>query len=360
MKKVAIVGTVGLPAKYGGFETLTQNLVEKKCATNIQYTVFCSSKQYPDKQKRYKDAQLKYIPLKANGIQSTMYDIWSLFRSIRGFRVILILGVSGCVILPVIKLISRAKIIVNIDGLEHRRDKWGKYARKFLKFSEKIAVKNADIIISDNQAITDYIEQEYNRQSEFIAYGGDHALLPINQELAKQVYDKYELSPNGYSLAVCRIEPENNVHITLEAYATLSQEKLVFIGNWNNSVYGIELKAKYSKYKNLTLLDPIYDINILNIFRTNCKIYIHGHSAGGTNPSLVEAMFFQNSILCFDVCYNRKSTDNAALYYRSSSELISLIKSSDQILTQNTAKMNHIAQQRYTWNRIVAQYEQLY
>jgi len=173
-KKISIIGTVGIPAKYGGFETLTEYLT-KYLSQDYDLTVYCSAKSYAERPDRYNGTALKYISLKANGVQSIPYDIVSFFKARRDAETILVLGVSGCIILPFIKLFSGCKIIVNIDGLEWQREKWNKYAKWFLKFSEKQAVNSADVVITDNKVIQDYVRDEYNKESKLIAYGGDHA-----------------------------------------------------------------------------------------------------------------------------------------------------------------------------------------
>ena len=218
MKKVAIIGTVGVPARYGGFETLVENIIGQNSLQKVEYTVYCSSKSYNEYLSEYKGALLKYIPLKANGAQSIPYDILSIIHAIHKSDVLLILGVSGCVILPIIRLVCRKKIIVNIDGLEHRRDKWNLMVRKFLKLSEKIAIRNSDIVVSDNKAIQDYVRNEYGVESVLIAYGGDHVKCDICG-IEAEILSKYALVPQKYSFSLCRIEPENNVHIILEAFA---------------------------------------------------------------------------------------------------------------------------------------------
>ena len=156
MKNISIVGTVGVPASYGGFETLVENIIGENCFSDIKYTIYCSSKSYPEKLSEYKNAALKYIPLQANGVQSTVYDIVSLIHASRNANVILILGVSGCCFLPVYRLFCHKRLVINIDGLEHRRGKWGKFAKKFLKFSEAMAIRYANVIITDNKGIQDY------------------------------------------------------------------------------------------------------------------------------------------------------------------------------------------------------------
>lgn len=355
MKNITIIGTQGVPANYGGFESLVENLIGKNKAANIHYTIFCSSKDLPNQLKEYKGAELKYIPLSANGIQSIPYDILSLIKISKKTDVILILGVSGCLILPFFRLFCRKKLIINIDGLEHRRDKWGKAAKGFLKFSEKLAVKYADVIISDNKGIQDYVKEEYGKKSVLIAYGGDHVIREINSECEREILKSFSLTSNSYAITVCRIEPENNCHNTLEAFSK-SDQKLMFIGNWNRSEYGRKLKEKYIQYPNIIIQDPIYDIDILYALRKNAGLYIHGHSAGGTNPSLVEAMFFGCPILCYDVIYNRESTYNLAYYWKNTNELLNLLKKKNL----SGQEMINIAHKEYTWKKITYKYESLY
>jgi len=151
-KKVAIIGTMGIPAKYGGFETLTEYLT-KNLYKKYNLTVYCSSKSYKHKIAQHNGANLKYINLNANGIQSIPYDIISIIKSLKESDTLLILGVSGCIILPIIRVFSKKNIIVNIDGLEWKRDKWGKFAKWFLKYSERLAVKYANSIVADNKVI---------------------------------------------------------------------------------------------------------------------------------------------------------------------------------------------------------------
>lgn len=352
-KKVAIIGTQGIPARYGGFESLVENLVQS--SSNIEYTVFCSSKDMPTRPSVHKGARLLYIPLRANGAQSIPYDIISLFRAMGGYDTVLILGVSGAIFLPIFRLISRAKVVTNIDGLEHRRQKWGAAARWFLRLSESIAARFSDTIISDNKGIADYVTETYKKSSELIAYGGDHTMqsLPLDKQL--QILDKYNIKANEYAFALCRIEPENNCHIILEA-AAKSGTRLLFVGNWNRSEYGKELVARYTTYSNITMHSPVYDLDELFALRSNASRYLHGHSAGGTNPSLVEAMFFGREIVAYNVVYNRESTFGKAIYFDNADSLAAILATP---ATENTT-LATLAQKHYTWATIRNKYEQLF
>ena len=174
-----------------------------------------------------------------------------------------------------------------------------------------------------------------------------------------EVLNEYSLKRNNYSFAVCRIEPENNIHMILAAFAQ-SEKEILFVGNWERSEYGLKLLSEYKQYTNIKMLSPIYDITTLYVLRSNCLFYIHGHSAGGTNPSLVEAMFFDKPIFAFNVIYNRETTENKANYFSTEDELKQLICSSDIDYNSNAQSMYEIANRRYRWEKISKQYEILY
>ncbi len=353
MKKVAVVGIVGVPAKYGGFETLVENIIGN---TDVEYTVFCSSCSYKTRLQEYKGAHLRYIDIKANGIQSSIYDIMAMLKCSDKFDSILILGVSGCLFLPFLRLYYHNKIIVNIDGMESRRQKWGAFARWFLNKSELYAIKYSNEIIADNRVIQEYVEETYGKKAVLITYGGDHAMRKIDVGAQMACLNNWRVESGSYAMAVCRIEPENNCHVILEAFSEMKM-KLLFIGNWGRSEYGRKLKESYSQYSNIIVCDPIYDLKILYSLRKNCKVYIHGHSAGGTNPSLVEAMYLGCDIIAYDVPYNRETTCNRASYFSTVDDLVTKISTFD---IKNGRFMHSIAVDKYRWEIIAKQYEELY
>jgi len=353
-RKIAILGTVGVPACYGGFETLAENLVRSNNALGKPYhiTVYCSSKEYQDLEPEFMGARLKYISLPANGKESILYDFWSLVSTLcSDVDIILLLGVSGTIALPLVRLLSRKKIVTNIDGIEWRRQKWQGFAKKFLKFSERLAIRYSHEIITDNKAIQDYVKAEYQADSHVIAYGGDHA---VATDMAS--VEEYGL-PTDFSFSVCRIEPENNVHMILEAFAQNPSKPLVFVGNWNYSAYGKNLRSKYSDCEHLRLLDPIYDSGKLASLRSAARFYLHGHSAGGTNPSLVEAMHFGRPILAFDCDFNRYTTGEKARYFKTAEQILLLMESMTAEESGSIGKaMREIAAKEYTWKVIAKKY----
>ena len=233
--RLAIIGTAGVPAKYGGFETLAEQLV-LQWQDQFDLTVYNSTHYYRPEERRptWEGAKIVYVPIKPNGLQSILYDIWSMIHALLHSDVLLVLGVSGCIFLPFLKLFSNKQIIVNVDGLEWRRAKWKGLARKFLIYSEQMAIRYADQIVADNKAIQKYIHERYNQSSWMIEYGGDHC---EQETLSAKLLKKYPFLNKDYTCSVCRIEPENNIHLILEAFR-ISRMPLVIIGNWDHSEYG--------------------------------------------------------------------------------------------------------------------------
>lgn len=355
--KIAIIGTNGLPGKYGGWEQLV-NHITVNLKDRFSFFVYTSYHNAEKGLKEFNGAKLIIIRLKANGIQSIFYDMFSLFHAAVSYDVLFVCGTSGCVFLPIIKLF-RKKIILNPDGIEWKRKKWSGPAKWFLRISEKIGIRYADIVVADNKKIQDYILEAHKRKSELIEYGGDHVLnIPLNPETKA----KYDIETNEYAFKVCRIEPENNIHIILEAFKD-SGIDLVLVGNWNYSNYGKDLRYQYHDVKNLKLLDPIYDQHSLDELRSNCSLYIHGHSVGGTNPSLVEAMNLGLCCIVFNVEYNIETTENSALYFSSSIDLLKILndyRNNKIDISSCKEKMLEIAKRRYNWKIITEKYAQVF
>lgn len=347
--KAAILGTVGVPARYGGFETLAENLVgyHAEAGSPVELTVYCSAKGMTERATQYRRAALRYVRLDANGVQSIPYDMIGLIDAVsRGHDRLLLLGVSGALLLPLLKLFTRARIITNVDGIEWKREKWRGLAKHYLRFAEKVAVRASDEVIADNQAIADYLKDAYGCDAHVIPYGGDHA---IDAEPAAAATSHL---PADYALGLCRIEPENNIAMILEAFEGL-EKPLVFVGNWDKSPYGRELKAKYAGHPTIFVHDPVYDPSALRAIRDQAALYLHGHSAGGTNPALVEMMHFGIPIAAHGCDFNRHTTEDKALYFETAEELRALVSrlSDDEDKAVGDA-MREIAERRYTWSKI--------
>jgi len=357
-KTIGIIGTNGLPGKYGGWEQLANNLT-LSLSNRFKFIVYTSKKNAVPGLKIYNGAKLKIINLDANGFQSVFYDMLSLIHAVLKCDVLFICGTSGCVFLPIIRLFKK-KIILNPDGLEWKRKKWNFFIKWFLKLSEYIGIISSDIIVADNEKIAEYIKKTYDLDSVLIEYGGDHVIKDIKLSANNSV--KYKLESNGYAFKVCRIEPENNIHLILEGFKN-SKIPLVIVGNWNYSKYGINLRIKYKSFLNIQMLDAIYDQEILDELRSNCLVYVHGHSVGGTNPSLVEAMNLGLPVIAYSASFNVVTTENSALFFSNSNELNFLLQNiyDDKIdLESIRKKMSEIGNRRYLWKIITEKYANIF
>lgn len=354
---LAIVGTAGLPAAYGGFETLAENLVlyAERAHPGLDLAVFCSGRAPAPGVQRFHGARLRYLPLSANGVASIPYDLWSLaLAAWSRTDAVLVLGVSGAVALPLVRCFTRMRIVTNIDGIEWRRAKWGRAARAFLRLSEWLAVRCSHVVVADNQGVADHVAQHYGAACTVIAYGGDHAVDAPSRPYPVPL-------PPRYALALCRIEPENNVDLVLEAFANAPALPLVFVGNWEASAYGRALRARYQDAPHLRLLDPEYGAGALKTLRAGASLYVHGHSAGGTNPSLVEMMHFGVPVAAFDCVFNRCTTHGQAWYFSSAAQLAAVVAavvagSASGDGQAVGARMQALARQHYTWERVGAAY----
>ena len=357
--RISVIGSVGVPSNYGGFETLVHNLVDyhHKTHSHHELFVYCSRPNYTSFPKNFLDANLEYLPIKANGVWSIPYDIWSIYKAIsNGSDFLLILGTSGAIVFPLLRLLNfKKKIITNIDGLEWRRNKWNNFVRFYLKFCEFLAVKYSHVVIADNEVVASYVNEKYREPPTVIAYGGDHVL-------ESQSKCPPDISiPDHYAFCVCRIEPENNVDMILEAFSRVPDRSLIVVGNWQSSSYGRNLREKYSSLDNLVFVDSIYDLGILKYLRSNALIYMHGHSARGTNPSLVEAMHFAKPILAFDCDFNRATTEDSCIYFQDLKSLEKKLRELDlEKIKYIGTKMKEVADRRYTWNLIANQYFELF
>lgn len=349
---IAIVGCQGLPARYGGYETLVEYLAEYK-PDNTNVTVYCSSKVYTgEKPSNYKNVRLEYVNLPSNGLASCFYDMYSILKSVKKFDKILILGCSGGFILPFYRY-YRDKFVLNIGGIEWQRSKYNWFLKMIVRILMKVTVKFSGSLIADNLGIKDYIKKEYGRgDSVVIEYGGDQAK---HTSITQEATNNYPFLKGKYAISIARIQSDNNVEMVLEAFKN-SSLPLVYIGNWHVSKYAQRIREKYAVYpNNLILLDAIYDLDTLNILRSNCYLYLHAHSAGGTNPSLVEAMHLNIPIFCYDNIFNKYVTENKTHYFANIDELKLLIEKKHGLeLCSIAAEMKKIALEKYTW-RIISQ-----
>ena len=342
---VSIIGSKGLPANYGGFETLADHL-SQFLAIDFNVIVTCESslrrKEYVPETKS--NISRIFIPFKANGLQSVLHDFFAYINVIRKSDIILILGVTVGFFLPVLRLFfGKKKVILHVDGIEWRRQKWNSFGKLFLKRSFIISIKNCDTIITDSQLIQRYIKTLTNIPVNVIQYGFS---ISHQQTIS---------SNSDYFLTIARAEKENNLELIASVFTKHKQLNWKLVSNFNHTKYGKKLKSKYGNKTNIELIDANYNQNTLNFLRNNAKVYIHGHSAGGCNPSLVEILPYKKPVVCFDTYYNRETTFNAGVYFKTNEDLEYCLLN-NKYLECNSVYLYNMSQTAYDWQTIANKY----
>ena len=355
--KIAILGTRGIPNNYGGFEQCAEYLSVGLIEKGHQVSVY-SPDFHPYKEESYKGVQIiRKAGLKTflgNSGSNFIYD-YICFKDAtnKDFDIILELGLITSA-LSVIFCNHKNKVIVtNLDGLEWKRSKWNYLVQKITKTIEKYGVKHSDYLIADNIGIQDYIHEEYNRKSEFIAYGAFDAAIP-NPNCLKE----YGLVPNNYILTIARLEPENNLEVMFDGYILSGIKHPYFVVGNHMTNYGDFLKDKY-RNSNIIFLDAIFNKPHLDNMRYYSKYYLHGHSVGGTNPALLEAMAAKAFILAHDNQFNKSVVDQNSYYFNSANILADLLKDKEILKNKIEFVKNNLIRidEVYRWSIVINKYE---
>ena len=306
--KIGIVGTRGIPNKYGGFERFIEVLVSNKIFDeDCEFVVYSSSKQ---KMKLQSNVTLKFAGTSKDA-HPLLYYALSLFKASLDCDVILSCGAGGSIFTAIPRLMGK-RIITNVDGLEWRRAKWSKVGRIVVWCLYQPTFLFSNLIIADARALIKYIPKAFRSKTRYIGYQIPNKICKIPLNLKEY--------PSEFALCVCRLEPENNVEMIINGHtASTTKLPLLIVGNTNTRHFESDLQ----KYKDsVKFLGGIYDLEQLNMLRTNCAIYYHGHSVGGTNPSLLEAMVYVNgTLMCHDNEFNREVTSDGAVYFKDSQDL---------------------------------------
>ena len=353
-KKVALIGTNGIPAQYGGIETLAEYLARD---LNEEYDLYCYCSKTPKEKQleTYRNTKLIYLPLKANGWQSIFYDGWSILRSLCKHDVLVILGCSCPFVMPFKSLTKKGVVYNSIGGREADKVRgWkalGKLELVIKKIFSRWAVKNADYVIIDNAANIERFEKQHGFKPLLAEYGGDHA---TSEPITSEMQEKYPFLNGQYDVTVSRAQVDMNIHMVIDAYKQVPERKVVIISNWQKSEYGQKLYSENAgKYENILLQKAIYNQKELNTIRSNASLYLHTHSMCGTAPSLVEAMYLGLPVVCFKVPTNIESTEHQSIYFGSVSELVNILMKLDEpTIEALKANLHEIAMRRYIWRRI--------
>ena len=353
--KIAILGTRGIPNNYGGFEQCAEHLSVQMVKNGYDVTVY-SVHSHPYNENHFKGVNLikKWCPENTIGSAAHfIYDFICLRDAIKkDFDVIFEFGYQSVAISFVLLSIKDSIIVTNMDGLEWKRAKWSSFTKKITRYFERIAAKNSTFLISDNAGIQKYLKRKHNANSSLIPYGANE--VSPNRSLIKH----YNIKAFLYFLLIARLEPENNIEMILDGYIK-SKINLPFliVGNYKTT-YGRFLKKKY-KASGAVFLGSIFDKEHLDSLRGFSKCYFHGHSVGGTNPALLEAMAAKSFIFAHDNIFNRDVLENNAFFFNNNTEIKELLLNFNDLelkkveMTNNNIKKIN---EKYSHQNITKQY----
>lgn len=354
--QVAIIGTRGIPNHYGGFEQCAEYMAEGLVKRGFDITVY-NSHNHPYQESEWHGVKIVHCfdpEYKLGTAGQFIYDLNCILDSRkRNFDVILQLGYTSNSIWGWL-LPRKSVVTTNMDGLEWKRAKYSRPVQKFLLLAEKLAVNYSDYLISDSIGIGEYLFAKYKKESVFIPYG---ACLFDNKDWS--VLSEFGLSPYQYDMLISRPEPENSIEIILDGYVNSdTKRKFLVVGNYDNK-YGQYIRGKYKSNPEILFVGGVYDINKLNNLRTFSNLYFHGHSVGGTNPSLLEAMASSCLICAHDNPFNKYILEGDAFYFQSVDDVtVCLNETEDKysrcqhMIENNRQKIHEI----YSWEKVVDKY----
>lgn len=387
-KSIYIIGSKGIPAKYGGFETFVEKLTENRVDTNIQYYVACMEEnsiksEIYEEYFEYNGAKCFNVRVPNVGpARAVLYDILALKKAIEISKKNNddkpVFYVLACRIGPFINKIKKeiiklnGKLFVNPDGHEWKRAKWSYPVRKYWKLSEKLMVKKADLLICDSKNIEKYIKDDYkkyNPKTTYIAYGTDTGMsnLKSNDKTVREWYKNKVVKENEYYLVVGRFVPENNYETMIKEFMKSDSKKdFVLVTNVEENKFFEKLKSKtdFEKDGRIKFVGTVYDQELLKYIRENAFAYFHGHEVGGTNPSLLEALVSTKLNLLLNVSFNREVGKDGAIYWEKFNlhEQINFIENnmdSNRLNEYSEISRKNI-KDNFSWEKIVFSYEELF
>jgi len=355
--KIAILGTRGIPNNHGGYEQFAEFFAKYLAQKGYETYVYNSS-IHPYKKNIWNGIHIihKYDPEDKIGTAGQfIYDLNCILDiRKRNIDVVFQLGYTSSSVWNWL-IPKHIRLITNMDGLEWKRSKYSKKVQKFLQYAEKLAIKHSDVLIADSLGIKDYLKAKYNVDSTFIAYG-----VETNNTYDDSILKELDVIKNEYNMLIARIEPENNIEIILKGVTqSNNNQDFVVIGNVGNK-FGKYLVKKFKKHKQIKFIGSIYNLPKLNSLRKNSNIYFHGHSVGGTNPSLLEAMASYAFICAHDNIFNKSILEKNSFYFLNETDVIRILQTKNKkdyqvLINENYKKVT----QNFNWETINQQYEQL-
>lgn len=353
--KIAIIGTRGIPNHYGGFEQFAEYVSVGLVNRGHDVTVY-NSHIHPYQEKDFKGVKIIHCKDPEDKIGTAgqfIYDLNCILDSRkRNFDIILQLGYTSSSVWSRL-FPKKAVLTTNMDGLEWKRTKYSKKVQKFLQYAERLAIKHSDHLISDSIGIQSYIQEKYGKSSTYIPYGA-HIFVSPNAN----ILNDYNLKEFEYDLLIARLEPENSIETILDGVSLSSSTRTFLVIGKHETKFGEYLKHKFKSDTRIQFLGGIYNQDTLNNLRYFSNIYFHGHTVGGTNPSLLEAMASSALICAHDNIFNKTILGDDALYFNSVESVTKSLnefskKTFPTLIEANIQKIQKI----YSWDRIIDEYE---
>ena len=380
MVHVFIVGSKGIPAQYGGFETFVENLTAGKQSEEIKYHVSCMNND--EKHFEYNGADCFNVRVPLSGAPGRIFHVGLVFNQVEQWAkqnpdkqvIVYILGCRiGPLLIPYTKKLHKlgAKIYCNPDGLEWKRSKWSAPAKVFLRYCEKCLVENSDLTICDSINIERYIKEIYGNRvkaTTYIAYGANVEQSTCSERQLQEWYKKFGLTKNGYYLIVGRFVPENNYETMITEFMRCkTKHDLVIITNIEKNRFYADLleKTNFNSDIRIKFVGTVYEQPLLKKIREEAYGYLHGHEVGGTNPSLLEALASTKLNLLLNVGFNKEVGQESAIYWdKAIGSLAEVLEQADELSNEKREKLNAASTQRivsqYAWTKICEEYKEVF
>ncbi|MCW2810118.1 MAG: hypothetical protein JWP61_576 [Friedmanniella sp.] len=358
--QIALLGTRGVPARYGGFETCVEEVGRRLVAGGHQVRVYCRPPYEPDSPPplaEYLGMQLVQLPVvRRRFLETFAHTALSVVHpSLAGADAAVVFNAANAPMLPAVRA-RGIPVATHVDGLEWRRGKWGPTGQRYYRLAESLAVRWSDALIADAQGIADYYTKEFGADTELIAYGAPILTEPGSARLAG-----LGLEPGGYHLVVARFEPENHVLEIVQGYvASRARRPLVVVGS---APYADDYTARITAASDgrVRALGGLWDADLINELYAGALTYLHGHSVGGTNPSLLRAAGAGAATVAYDVNFNREVAGEHARYFSTPADVARLVEEAEQDPGATAARGAALQQsiRRYDWDTVATQYEDL-
>jgi glycosyltransferase involved in cell wall biosynthesis len=358
--RIAILGTRGIPASYGGFETFAEHLSTRLVARGHEVTVYGRAHYVSPRQLEYHGVRLKVLPtIRHKYFDTVVHSFLSAIHAVSSrFDAALICNAANAPFAPILRL-TGTPVAINVDGLEHKRKKWGWLGRRYYLAAERLSTILPNVTVTDAQVIQDYYLARYNARSEMIAYGAEVERRPDRASVRR-----WRAEPNRYILYVSRLEPENNAHLVIEAFKRVrTAYRLLIVGDAPYARdYISDLKARARGDKRIVFTGFVFGQDY-RALQQNAYCYVHATEVGGTHPALLEAMGYGNCVLTLATPENIEAVGDAGITYADELDLVEKLQRvlRDGSLVQSYRNRAQVRVQRYyDWDRVVDQYEKLF